>query len=91
VHVLATRVSNGAAKVPMGSWKCLSPLASGDTIWGSRTQFAQVQTAGDDAYVLFTEGGSFYPGSFYPIATEVLIESGLEGSGAAGRHRPNPE
>jgi hypothetical protein len=27
--------------------------------WGR--QFAEVQTAGDYAYVLFTGGGSFYP------------------------------
>jgi hypothetical protein len=45
----------------MGYWKCLSPLATGDSKSGCGRLFAEVQTAGDDAYVLFTEGGSFYP------------------------------
>jgi hypothetical protein len=91
VHVLALGVSNGAAKVPVGSGKCLSPLAAGDTTGAPGRQFAEVQTAGDDACVLFTGSGSFYPGSFYPVSDEVLIESGPEGCGAADRHRPNPE
>jgi len=86
VLVLATRVSNVSAKVRMGNGKCLSPLGTGDSIRGWGRQFAEVQTAGDDAYVLFTGGGSFYP----VRESEGIIESGPAGCGAADRHRPNP-
>ena len=89
MHVLAIRDSNVFAKVPRGNGKCLSPLTTGDTRSGWEGEFAQVQTDGDDAYVLFTGGGSFYPGSFYLQESWVAIESAPEGFGVAGRRRPN--
>jgi len=39
--------------------------------WGR--QFAEVQTAGDAACVVFTGNGSFYPGSFYPVCVKCLL------------------
>jgi hypothetical protein len=42
--------------------KCVTTLFSSTKDFVVSWEFDQVQTAGDDSYVLFTDGGKFYQG-----------------------------